>query len=375
MSARWSRRGVVWTTLTVSALLGTLAAQAWGKSPQAWKPGTISFARAMQDQQGGERQVIEAPGAPSPVPISERSGFSDSKAMEALPEARRSSNENSPTPESSWGGMTYYEGSPGGISNWFDNSYLFSSFDSFTGPLDLGSGRGNFGNRYGAYLALPLAPCYGLGVEGGGSAGWYDYKGTQFTGSRTRFQNFWTAAVTQRLFDDQLAFGVAHDWLHDDYYNSLHFSQWRLKAAWQMNDEDEFGLWATVADRGANAQLPTIPPTVNRFRPYSQGVGYWQRQWNSAMRTQLYTGPAAQPGEWVFGGSTFAPLNDYWALTTNAHYILPSARGGVPGFTEETWNISLGVQFYPGSALRQGLLGQRALFNVADNSTMAIRRF
>lgn len=251
--------------------------------------------------------------------------------------------------------------------------------DAFQGPMDLDGINGNFGVRFAVNAALPLSRAYGIGVQAGTSGGMSDFHGTQFTGSRIRSQNFTTVGLFQRLCLGQGAvkYGFAFDWLFDDYYANFTLSQWRVKLGWEVSPVAEIGLWASIPNDGDDALLGagTEYPTVDYFKPFAQGNLYWTRCWLNGTTTTAYVGIAAEPGEWVFGGNARIPMGGSLAVVGNLHYILPSADGWA-GQEEEVWNLGLGFEWTPGPCANQCCVGKFSpLFRLADNGTMAVRRY
>lgn len=372
-NGQWSTSRVAFAMVAGWALLGTLCGSVMAQTTfDPLRPHPYSFTKVLDDKPtGGEPPTAERLNAP-PSPGRDlgsnmQGGFTD--------EERPIHPLRSEEACDSCAGCGSCDACCPARATWLQNSSLFLLFDSFQNQLEPQPfiTHANFGTRIGGYTAIPLWDAMGISLEGGASAGWYDYRGTVLARPTARFQNFWTAAFSQRLLCDEVAWGFAHDWLYDNYLpDPVHLGQWRTKIAWQANPCNQFGIWASVADRGDNARDVFLQQA--RFRPFSQGNLYWQHEWHSAITTTLSIGKAGPPGDWVFGSSANVPLSQYMALYANGNYILPGREPFGPG-TGEVWNFTLGLQFYPGSAMRPNTLSHRPLFNLVDNSTMAIRRF
>jgi len=251
--------------------------------------------------------------------------------------------------------------------------------ESFQGPMDLDGLNGNFGVRFAVNGALPLSRAMGIGVQAGTSGSVSDFHGTQYTGSRVRSQNFTTVGIFQRvcLGPAAIKYGFAFDWLFDDYYTSFTMSQWRVKLGWEVSPVAEIGLWSTIPNDGDDVELGASPDLLRgeRFKPFAQGSLYWTRCWMNGTTTTAYVGIAEEPGEWVFGGDARIPVSGSLAFVGNLHYILPSADG-LHGQDEETWNLGLGFQWTPGPTANHCRTGNFApLFRLADNGTLAVRRY
>jgi hypothetical protein len=257
-----------------------------------------------------------------------------------------------------------------GCGAWYDNISAFSVIDAFKGPLDLDGLNGNFGKRVGFNAAIPIVPSFGLAAQVAGSAGWYDWKGTQYTGDGDRFQNFWTVAVFHRSCATGLGFGVAYDWLNDDYFDQFHFGQFRVGGSWQFNECNEIGVCAMLPDR---RDFSTISGVSNEFSPLLQGNVYWRRIWNCGSWSTISAGGAESPSDITVGTTSQVAITNYAALTGGATYILPGS-GGSQGRQEEIWNLTFGMVFYPGSAMRTAQSQYRPFFSPADNGNFGVWR-
>lgn len=252
---------------------------------------------------------------------------------------------------------------------------MAQSMEGFKGPLDLNSANGNFGTRTTINSATSLLPKLGLSGQLGTALGWYDLKGTPFTGPQSRFQSFTTVGIFQSLMEGNVRWGVAYDFLYDAYFKNFNFGQWRAKAGWWVNQRNEVGVWGTLAGYG-DAAVMDGAGTVNRFRPITQANLYWQHLWQGGISTQSWFGAAEKPGELVFGADMFAPLNGSLAMVGNFNYI--TAANGPRNNTsrgEEFWNVSFGIAWYPGAnATRAARSRQRPFMPVADNGSFAVTR-
>ncbi len=259
---------------------------------------------------------------------------------------------------------------------------LSSTVDAFKGPLDLDNQNGNFGFQFGINGALPLYEPLGIGIQGGTSAILSDLHGTQFTGSTIRTQQFTTIGLFQRNMAraPKLSWGFAYDWLHDDYYASMHFSQWRVKLGYQLQPQSEVGIWASIPDRGDTAVLRhdrdgQVFRTTERFRPISQGNLYYTRCWETGTRTTMWAGIADEPGQFIFGADARVPMGERLSLVGNFNYVLPSASG-VIGQDEEMWNVSIGLELTLGACHNHCAISRFApFFPLANNAIFGIRRF
>lgn len=254
----------------------------------------------------------------------------------------------------------------------FDNIGVLASYTAFKNGLDLDGENANFGTRYGAFGAVPLLRQWGIGVQGGATAGWSDWKGSQFTGDDTRFQNFVTAGIFQRPCGSGFGWGIVHDWLNDDFYAEMHFSQFRVAGSYQFLPGSEIGVWAALP-QGRDETFVGTPAVLNRFQTLLQGNLYWQQAWSDWAWSNVFIGMAESPSDITYGSNVQVALTSFVAITGGAAYVLPGS-GGNDGYQEEIWNLSLGLTFYPGSAMRNARSQFRPFLPMADNGNMAIWR-
>jgi hypothetical protein len=251
-----------------------------------------------------------------------------------------------------------------------------SSVEAFKGPMDLEDLNGNFGVGLGLNAGMPLFRRLGVGLQAGTKEILSDFHGTLYTDRGTRSQDFTSFGLFQRIprGEGSIAWGFTYDWLFDHYYADFTFTQWRIKAAWEMNPWNEVGGWATIRERGDSAELSQGESTLPvQFRPANQGNFYWKHTWCNDVSLTGRMGLAQDPGEMVFGMDGRVPLSPRLALTSSFTYILPGAAGGTVGRDGEFWNVSMGLEFVPGGFRRCLAARFTPLLPVADNGTMAIR--
>jgi hypothetical protein len=222
---------------------------------------------------------------------------------------------------------------------------------------------------------VPVAPRMGVGLQGGISAVLSDFHGTPFTNAGSRTQEFVTVGLFDRLpfgCGKSLNWGFAYDWLQDDYFALLRFGQWRVKLAFEFSPWDEVGGWAAIPDHGDSGTFENPPSDFLHFTPLAQGSVYWRHTWANEVSLTGRFGVAEEPGEFVFGADGRAPISRCLSLTGGFTYILPSARGGLGGQSEEIWNVSVGLEFIPAGnpCIRNRF---SPLLPVADNGSFAVR--
>ncbi len=185
--------------------------------------------------------------------------------------------------------------------NWCDNIGVLTSYTAFKNGIDLDGQNANFGTRYGVFGAAPLLREWGIGAQGGSTVGWTDWKGSQYTGDDTRFQNFITAGVFQRPCGSGFGWAIVHDWLRDDFYANMQFTQFRVAGAYQFMPGSEIGIWAALP-QGRDETFVGTPAVLNRFQTLLQGNLYWQQAWSDWAWSNVFIGMGESPSD-----ITYAP--------------------------------------------------------------------
>jgi len=255
---------------------------------------------------------------------------------------------------------------------WYTNFAIITTVDAFKTPVDLDGLNANFGRRVGAMASFPILRDWGFGGQVSSTAGWYDWKGTQFTGDEMRFQNFNSIGLFQRSCTTGLGFGIAHDWLYDDYYSLMHLSQFRAAVSWEINCNNEVGVWAAFPQRRDSAFVGT-PTVENHFQSLTQGNLYWKHYWSDCAWSNVYAGLAESPSDIPCGANMQVAVNRFMAVTGAATYVVPGS-GGTEGRQEEIWSLSFGLLFYPGTAMSAQRSQFRPIFAPADNGNFATWR-
>lgn len=278
---------------------------------------------------------------------------------------------------------------------------LSTGIDAFKGPVDDLNANGNFGVRLGLNGAVPVAPRLGIGIQAGTNVILSDLKGTGYPGPNTfapddtaldsgriRSQDFVTVGLFQRVLvsegEGTLGWGVAYDWLFDNYYDNFTLGQWRLKAAYEISACNEIGVWATLRDRNSTGQLfsfgfdidnnPIILPVPVNLQPIDQANFYWKHSWTGEASVTSRLGFVDQRGSVIFGADGRSPLTPQLALTGGFTYIMPRAPGGQLAQDRDIWNVSIGIEFVLGG-FRHGAAAQFSPFMpVADNGILVGKR-
>jgi len=262
--------------------------------------------------------------------------------------------------------------------HWIDIE-LSTAIEAFKGPLDVGNANGNFGEQFGLNAAVPVFRRLGLGLQAGTSIVLSNLKGSPYPvpNATIRDQVFTTVGMFQRFNSESGAYtwGFAYDWLLDDYYSNFHFGQWRVKAAYEPDPGEEFGIQASLPEHGSTGYLPDIFGNSQAlpFKPIAQGELYWKHTWANEATLTARFGVAERPGLFVFGSESRVPLTKNLALTSDFTYIMPNASGGPIAQTQEVWNVSVGLEFALGGFGHGGVGRFQPFLPVANNGSLAVR--
>ncbi|HWB08492.1 MAG TPA: DUF6666 family protein [Pirellulales bacterium] len=240
----------------------------------------------------------------------------------------------------------------------------FQMFDTFRGPPE-GNGPSNFGEVTGLNTAMPVYQPWGIGWQLGASYGLYDFSGrpapaTQTTGAQQ--QIFVTTGFFRRASQGRRAsFGFVHDWMINNNYSqyavSPTISQWRTQFEWAVSANNSFGLWGTFRDKSYNGNRPD---NHNQFRAISQINAFWHHKSAFGADTWLRVGlPVSKrlagsglAGSAIVGATALVPLNQQLALYANSMYMAPNTSPGPVGSSRETYDVSMGIAWYPGRNAR-----------------------
>ncbi|HUY34796.1 MAG TPA: DUF6666 family protein [Pirellulales bacterium] len=240
----------------------------------------------------------------------------------------------------------------------------FSGTDTFRGPPE-GSFQSNFGIVNGLNAAVPLVERWGLGWQLGASYGLYDFSGRsssapQLSGAQQQF--FVTTGFFRRARAGQRAsFGLVHDWMVNDNYGqfglSPTLSQWRGQFEWAFSGRNSLGVWATIRDM---SYIGDRPDNHNQFRAINQINLFWHHKFEQGADSWLYVGvPDAKRlvggglvGAVIVGSSAQVPLTDRLSLYANAMYMAANAHPGPIASTQDAYDVSVGMAWYPGRDAR-----------------------
>jgi hypothetical protein len=267
-------------------------------------------------------------------------------------------------------------GNTGHEDSLLDNVSLLLALDASREPQDLGV-NANFGGFIAANAGFAIIEDIGLGGQIGTGVT-LSRAGVKvlrvLEGTRARQQWFSTAGLFHR--DDGWHVGVVYDLQVESYYDRFFTGQLRGEVGVEITTRDEMGLWGTAAGFGDRGKVLASEVHVE---PLAEISLYWQHRWQSGALTRFWggvteshhtdilelpdhhtTGPVIN-----FGLEVFVPLNDYFAIYGQGHFITPSDTG--------TLDAYLGVVFYPGGGVSRARSNAYApVLPVANNPTFSL---
>lgn len=261
---------------------------------------------------------------------------------------------------------------------WLKNATVFGGAHGFKGPLDLGR-NGNFGLHEGVNIGgpAPLLHPLDIGYQLGGQIAHSNFSGDNATNvlrTEDRTQYFVTAGLFRRVRELRphhigFQWGVAADWLNDEYY--VDYNLWQIRAeasifgfrGQEIGYSGHFGSDTEELDTSlTNITLPMTIRTTNQhrffFRKHFCGGGQWR----------IYGG-FTDSRDGLFGSDFEVPLSPSFAMQCGFNYLKPRQGPSVGGANEEAWGMAINLVWYPGKSAQNDCNPWRPLFNVADNAS------
>lgn len=260
----------------------------------------------------------------------------------------------------------------------FDRFEFFAGADAFNNTLNRGEGS-SFGFHEGFNWGSPL-PCSDLfSMQLGAQAIQSSFSGNDITDDDRR-QFFVTGGFFRRV-DCGLQGGVVVDFRHDEWYHDpIDLQQIRAELSWMFPCDHEIGVWAThgINNSTSDAEVETTPGAMTMLA--NEG-------WNS---TDLYAffyrrhfgcnaygrvfGGFTDGSDGLVGADFNVPLCENLAVRSDFTYLIPPEGTSNTGNVDESWNVSIGIVWYPGCRTARNKDYNRPLFNVANNGTFFIDR-
>lgn len=250
---------------------------------------------------------------------------------------------------------------------------IFAGVTGFTGPVNRGS-TGSFGFTEGGNVSGRFL--FDLGWQAGARVVHSNLSGADFT-QDSRTQLFGTAGLFRRV-DWGLQYGLALDYLHDDWNYKANLEQLRGEIGWQFPTQTDVGFWFTAGVRDDERVrslfgrgLKTLE--TDAFRVTDIYAFYARRQFHDLGAARLSAGFTSQSHAFV-GADATIPVGNHWALQTSFSYLVPRQGPQDLGFARESWNLSLQIVWYPGCRRNCGDNYYMPLFDVADNGRFFVDR-
>lgn len=220
-----------------------------------------------------------------------------------------------------------------------------AGYDFFRSLPD-GGWEGNTGGLVKANVGRNFSSCGQLwGAQIGGSFGVYDWNGNLSAPSDKQAgvqqQTFVTAGISCLTpCDSGFNFGLAYDWMWNKklgvFRLDANIDQLRYQAGYQFCCTDEVGLWGSFHLRTSHQESEQIPVA---FRAVSQLNLFWRHTFSNCAETKIWIGApvsssmmfdSGRSGQFIVGGSFFAPLSCRLGLEGHASYMHPhSASDGI----------------------------------------------
>jgi hypothetical protein len=234
---------------------------------------------------------------------------------------------------------------------------VFMGLDGSKQPQDFGI-NAQFGGRAAVNWAVPLIESLGIGAQIGTAI---DATGDavqvqqRILGSTGRTQSYTTVGVFQRT-EMGLFWGLAYDFLREDYYDNFSLGQWRFNVGYMISPRSTIGVWSTISAQSDSGTFGATPVTLV---PISQTNAYYKYVWPNAVQTTFWGGLANEHGQvnavlgdlrelhntFVFGAELQIPLTDRLAIFGQANFITPASSGTVDSY--------LGFVYFPHGGARR----------------------
>jgi hypothetical protein len=250
------------------------------------------------------------------------------------------------------------------------NFSVYGGVHGFKGPMNRGADS-SFGFNEAINGGAPLNLFgHGLGAQVGVRGVHSNLSGATGLTSDVRNQLFVTSGLFRRV-DCGLQFGAVIDWLHEDWDIRLDLAQIRSEISWMFITQSEFGFRYTggVADD----RSPTPPNLVGiDWVPVDQySLFVRQKMPQLGGEGQVWAGVSGE-GEGILGASAILPLGENIAVSADFAYLVPDVGANnvpIPGSIQESWNVGIGLVFFPGAGFLSQCNYYRPLFDVANNGT------
>ncbi|MBC8873272.1 MAG: hypothetical protein H8E44_27875 [Planctomycetes bacterium] len=256
------------------------------------------------------------------------------------------------------------------------NLELSFGVQGFTGPVNYqnGSGSGSFGFNEGLNWGVPIPGFQCLGGQIGFRAVHSNFAGAEFTND-SRNQTFVTAGLFRRV-DVGLQGGVVVDYLSDSWYHDADFLNIRGELSWVTCGTHDIGFWFTNGTRTATE--PGVLGALETWESTDLYACFYRQKFGPCLESEarMFAGWSNQ-SDGLIGADVRLPLADAWALEGGFSYLIPEegdGRGALAGHAQESWNVGIGVVWYPGRLWGHDNKYYGPLLPVAHNGLFMIDR-
>jgi hypothetical protein len=257
------------------------------------------------------------------------------------------------------------------VPRWQELNF-FAGVQGFKGPYDQDRDGGNFGFHEGFNSGFKIPYTY-AGYQIGYQAAQSQLNGDENTDEEESHTQHFTTFGLFRRAQDGLQFGTAWDVMRDQRFHAKDFHQLRSEISWVDCGRHEFGFSATVGlneieldDDDEQEEEEII------FEASDQYVLFYRVHGKRGGEGRFYGG-WNDDADGILGADMMLPVHDRWSVNTGFTYLIPDAKNGEDGASEEAWNIHLAMVWHWGCTARQGHANPyRPLFNVANNGYLIV---
>jgi hypothetical protein len=161
--------------------------------------------------------------------------------------------------------------------------------------------------------------------------------------------------------------------MHEDWYAEVDLLQIRGELSWLYPNCHEIGLFFTSATDSDQAMSLVNNVVVNETFESNHLYAFFYRHRHEAGDWRVFAGLTGE-SDGLLGADFQLALNDCWAMEGGFAYLLPEEGTASRGHEQESWNVGLGLVWYPGRRSARGHDYYRPLFNVADNGSFLVDR-
>jgi hypothetical protein len=251
---------------------------------------------------------------------------------------------------------------------WGENLSVFVGTENFRSTVNI-DGVSNFGFNEGFNWSMPVSRTFGWAFQVGADFTQTGFDSTPATDlDQTRFQTFLTLGLFHRpTCQSGLQYGLAFDWLHDEFYDKFDVTQLRGEISWMVEPNNDYGFWFSAGVKDDTVHNQMVSPVT--FEVVDQFAFFHRRRFCRGGDARFWIGGTDNKSV-LLGADFCVPVAQSWGLEGGFNYLISGNRDQT--LADESWNIGVNVVFYlGGNAFCQS--PSRPLFNVADNSSLVVR--